>query len=404
MVHMVPVQGQVPLHHHGRVIWILAGEASGDVIGARLMQALHRCDPTLVFAGVGGGRMEVLGLRSLFPMRELSIMGLVEVIPRLRALSQRMIEVEQDIELRRPDIVITIDSPGFSLRVLRRISLLNVRRLHYVAPQVWAWHEKRLRRYHGLWDRLLCLFPFEPDWFAQRGFEGRFVGHPVLQSGVSEGEAQRFLKRHDVVPGSKVLLLMPGSRRSEIPRLIAVFRRMVEQLRKEISHLCVVMPAPPLMATLVRKSMASWPCQPIIITDIHDKHDAFAAADCALTKSGTSTLELAMAGVPMAVTYRMNPISAFFARRMIKVPYVAMVNILAQKEIVPELLQERCTPDLLAQTVMTLLTSPDMRAAQRRAYGDVLKQLAPGRGQTPAEAAAEEVIKLMNTPLSVLKK
>lgn len=403
MVHMVPVQGQVPLHHHGRVIWILVGEESGDVIGARLMQALHRHDPTLVFAGVGGGRMEALGLRSLFPMRELSVMGFFEVLPRLKSLSQRMLEVEQDIELRRPDLVITIDSPGFSLRLLRRIASLNVRRLHYVAPQVWAWREKRLRRYRGLWDRLLCLLPFEPEWFAQRGFEGRFVGHPVLQSGVTQGDAERFLLRHDVEQGSKVLVLMPGSRRSEIPRLMPIFRKMVMQLHKNFPKLCVVVPATSLMAPLVRHMMASWECQPIIITDIHDKHDAFAAADCALTKSGTSTLELAMANVPMAVTYRVNPLSAFMARRMINVPYVAMVNLLARREVVPELLQERCKPTLLAHTVTELMTNQELVDAQRAAYGDILAQLAPKGDRTPSDAAAEEVLDLINTPLAELR-
>ncbi|GBQ05515.1 lipid-A-disaccharide synthase [Saccharibacter floricola] len=404
MVHMVPVKGQVPLHHHGRVIWILAGEASGDVIGARLMQALHRHDPSLVFAGLGGGRMEALGLRSLFPMRELSIMGFVEIIPRLKALSQRLLEAEQDIELRRPDLVITIDSPGFSFRLLRRIAPLGMRRLHYVAPQVWAWREKRLRHYKGLWDRLLCLFPFEPEWFAQRGFEGRFVGHPVLQSGVTHGVAERFYMRHDVERDSRILLLMPGSRRSEIPRLMPIFKKMVTQLHRYYPKLSVVVPATPLMAPLVRKMLASWECQPIIVTDLHDKHDAFAAADCALTKSGTSTLELAMAYVPMAVTYRVNPISAFIARRLLKVPYVAMVNLLAGREVVPELLQERCTPQCLAQTVKELMDNPEKAKAQREAYTVVLEKLAPTGGRTPSDAAAEEVIELLNTPLSALRE
>ncbi|MXV44741.1 lipid-A-disaccharide synthase [Saccharibacter sp. 17.LH.SD] len=404
MVHMVPVQGQVPLHHHGRVIWILAGEASGDIIGARLMQALHRRDPALVFAGVGGGRMEVLGLRSLFPMSDLSVMGFVEILPRLQLLSQRMIEAVQDIELRRPDIVITIDSPGFSLRLLRRIEPLGVRRLHYVAPQVWAWREKRLRRYKGLWDRLLCLLPFEPEWFAQRGFEGRFVGHPVLQSGVMEGNAERFFVRHDIERHRPVIILMPGSRRSEVPKLLPIFRKMVELLRRDFPDICPVIPVTPVMSLKVRKMVAKWPCHPIIVADIHDKHDAFRAARCALTKSGTSTLELAMANVPMVVTYKVNLLSALIARWMIKVPYVAMVNLLAGREVVPEMLQEKCTPKQLAEKVSEILKNPEIADAQRAAFADVLGQLAPTGERTPADAAADEVMDLMNTPLSELER
>lgn len=403
MVHMVPVQGQVPLQHHGRVIWILAGEASGDAIGARLMQALHRQDPMLVFAGVGGGRMEALGLRSLFPMRDLCVMGLVEVLPRLRQLSQRMLEAELDIELRRPDLVITIDSPGFSLRLLRRIAYIKTRRLQYVAPQVWAWHERRLRHYHGLWHKLLCLFPFEPTWFGERGFKAEFVGHPVLQAGVVHGNAQRFRMRHDIADNVPVLILMPGSRRSEIPRLMPVFQKMILFLHECFPNICPVMPVIPLMAPIVRRLVAHWHIQPRIITDIADKHDAFAAAQCAVTKSGTSTLELAMGRVPMVVTYRLNPVSAFFARRMIKVPYVAMVNILAGREIVPEMLQENCTAKKLAVKITELLTTPELANAQREALASIMQQLEPLKGGTPADAAAKEVLALLETPLEALK-
>lgn len=380
---------------HGRVIWVLAGEASGDVIGARLMLALQALNPDLVFAGVGGGRMEALGLRSLFPMRDLAVMGLVEIIPRMRHLSQRLQEAVQDIDLRQPDLVVTIDSPGFALRLLRRIQKTGVKRVHYVAPQAWAWREKRIRAFPGLWDRMLCLLPFEPDWYGQRGIEARFVGHPVLQSGVTEGDAQRFRLRHNLSPDAPIVILMPGSRRSEVPRLLPVFQRMMALLEQRYPTLRPVIPLAPVMASTVRRMIRRWPVQPIIVTDLHDKHDAFAAASCALTKSGTSTLELAMGNVPMAVTYRVNPLTAFFARRMIKVPYVAMVNLLAGREVVPELLQEACTPVKLAETVIALLDDPAKREAQRLAFQSVLAQLAPARG-TPSDAAAREILDLLN--------
>ena len=390
---------ELSCHRHGRVIWILAGEASGDVIGARLMQALHARDPSLVFAGVGGGRMEALGLRSLFPMSDLAVMGLVEVLPRIRFLSQRLLEAVKDIELRRPDLVLTIDSPGFTLRLLRRIEYMGIRRLHYVAPQVWAWREKRVAEFPGLWDRLLCLLPFEPEWFAQRGIEARFVGHPVLQSGVRQGDARRFRLRHNIPENAPILILMPGSRRSEVPRLLPIFQKMVKILRVRFPDLCPVIPIAPVIAPTVRHLIRKWPDQPYVVTDIHDKHDAFAAAHCALTKSGTSTLELAMGGVPMAVTYRVNPVTAGFARRLIKVPYVAMINLLAGREVVPEMLQENCTPQKLADVVTLLLTDAAAAEKQRTAFQQILETLAPPVG-TPADAAAAEVFDLLASPVA----
>ncbi|MCI1395776.1 MAG: lipid-A-disaccharide synthase, partial [Acetobacter peroxydans] len=308
------------------LIWILAGEASGDVLGARLMQAIRARVPGARFAGVGGQRMTEQGLHSLFPLRDLAVMGLVEVLPRLRQLSRRLDEAVADIIATRPDLVVTIDSPGFALRLLRRIKGLGIARVHYVAPQVWAWRQKRVREFPGLWDELLCLLPFEPAFFGRHGLAARFVGHPVLQSGADQGDAGRFYRTHNLPESARVLILMPGSRRSEVPRLLPVFGDMLAQLRTMLPDVLPVVPVSAVVAPVVEQATARWPVRPIIVTTLQDKHDAFAAAGAALTKSGTSTLELALAGVPMAVTYRVNPITAFFARRLIRVPHVAMVN------------------------------------------------------------------------------
>lgn len=372
------------------MIFIVAGEASGDVLGGRLMQALLARDPGLVFRGIGGARMEEQGLHSLFPMRELAVMGLVEVLPRLRALSRRLDETARAIERTRPDLVLTIDSPGFALRLLRRIAPLGLKRLHYVAPQVWAWREHRVREFPGLWDRLLCLLPFEPDFFRRHGLEARFVGHPVLQSGAETGDAERFRARHGLAPEAKLLMLMPGSRRSEVPRLLPVFRRTVALLPDVVP----VVAASPVVAELVRRAARRWTRPPILVTGTQDKHDAFAACGAALTKSGTSTLELALAGVPMAVTYRVNPLTAAVARRLIRVPHVAMINLLAGHALVPELLQQDCRADRLATVARRLLDEPQVAAGQRAGFARALETLRPKAG-TAAEAAADEVLDLL---------
>ncbi|NHN89314.1 lipid-A-disaccharide synthase [Acetobacter conturbans] len=382
------------------LIWLLAGEASGDVLGARLMTAVRKQRPDIRFAGIGGPRMADAGLTSLFPMKELAVMGLVEILPRLRRLSRRLDEAVTQIEQLRPDLVVTIDSPGFALRLLRRIAPLGIPRVHYVAPQVWAWREHRVKKFPGLWDKLLVLLPFEEAFFKRHGLDARFVGHPVLQSEADTGDAARFRARHGLPPDARILILMPGSRRSEAPRLLPVFGAMLARLKTRLPHLVPVIPVSPVVADTVAKATEEWAVRPLIVTETADKHDAFAAAGAALTKSGTSTLELALAGVPMAVTYRVNPITAAIARRLIRVPHVAMVNLLAKKALVPELLQEDCRPDRLADIVVRLMTDPAMGALQKAGFAALLQGLRAPGGETPADAAATEILALLNQPFS----
>jgi len=211
-------------------VFIIAGEASGDVLGARLMAAM----PGVVFAGIGGERMAERGLVSLFPMAELSVMGLAEILPRVLALRRRIAETVEAIRVGRPDVVVTIDSPGFCLRVLRRVAGFGVRRVHYVAPQVWAWRPERVRHFPGLWDKLLCLLPFEPEFFAPWGLNPVFVGHPVLESGAGDGDAARFRAVHGLAAAEIPVVLMPGSRVTETARLLPVFRQTMALLGAEV--------------------------------------------------------------------------------------------------------------------------------------------------------------------------
>jgi len=377
------------------LVYLVAGEHSGDVLGARLMAALKQTRPGLRFAGVGGPRMIAEGLESLFPMHELAVMGLLEVLPRLARLRRLLQATVADVAAKRPAVLVTIDSPGFTLRLLKGVRGTGVKRVHYVAPQVWAWRERRVRAFPDLWERLLCLLPFEVAFFAGHGLPASFVGHPVLESGADQGDAARFRTRHDIAADAPVLVLMPGSRRSEVPRLLPVYGRTLDLLVRTVPGLVPVVPVAAAVAEAVHQAAAGWPVQPVIVTEAADKHDAYAAAAAALTKSGTSTLELALAGVPMAVTYRVNPITAMIARRMIRVPYVAMVNLLAGRAVVPELLQQDCTPERLADTVRRLLTEPDVASAQRRAFHEVIASLAPPAGP-PSAAAARAVLETMD--------
>ncbi len=376
------------------LVYLVAGEESGDVLGARLMAAITAQRPGTTFAGLGGPRMTAAGLTPIFPMRELAVMGLLEVLPKILRLRARLRQTVADIRARRPDVVVTIDSPGFTLRVLDQLRDSGLKRVHYVAPQVWAWKEKRVRTYPGLWDRLLCLLPFEPAFFARHGLEATFVGHPVLESGADHGNAARFRAAHAIPPDAPVLILMPGSRRSEVSRLLPVLAETLRLLRARFPAIVPVVPIADAVAESVLAATAAWPVRPIVVTAAADKHDAFAAAAVALTKSGTSTLELALAGVPMAVTYRVNPITAMIARRLLTVPYVAIVNILAGREVVPELLQQDSNPTRLAAEITRLLSDEGAAQAQRDAFAAIVASLRPVEG-APAEAAARAVLELV---------
>jgi len=372
-------------------IFIIAGEASGDVLGARLINALKRQRPDLEFSGIGGARMSDAGLTSLFPMQELAVMGLAEILPRLIPLRRRMQETIAAIRAAKPDILVTIDSPGFCLRVLKAIGHFGPKRIHYVAPQVWAWRQERVKHFPGLWDELLCLLPFEPEFFAPFGLNPVFVGHPVLESGADAGNAARFLAQHNISAGALPIMLMPGSRVTETKRLLPVFRETILLLHQKDPRIMPVMAAAAGIADAVAAQTADWPIKPIIVRDVTERYDAFAAARAALTKSGTSTLELAMAGVPMAVTYRVNPLSAAIGRRLIKVKYVAMINLLTNGPLVPELLQQDCTPAKLAATLQILLTNQAAADAQRAGFSTALASLRAPDGLA-SDAAASAIV------------
>jgi lipid-A-disaccharide synthase len=376
-------------------VFIIAGEASGDVLGERLMTALRAQRPELEFSGIGGARMAEAGLVSQFPMQELALMGLAEILPRILHLRRRINETIAAIKTSRPDVVVTIDSPGFCLRVLKALTGTGIKRVHYVAPQVWAWRQERVKHFPGLWEELLCLLPFEPEFFAPHGLHPVFTGHPVLESGAGSGDAARFCAAHGLSPEDVPVVLMPGSRVTETARLLPVFRETMALLGAKIPRLRPVLAAAPVIAEVVAARTQDWPVRPIIVRGVAERYDAFAAAHAALTKSGTSTLELAMAGVPMAVTYRVNPISAAIGRRLIKVKHVAMINLLAGHALVPELLQENCTPQKLSATLQTLLTDADAAAQQRRGFSTALASLQAPQG-SPSAAAAAAILNLLN--------
>jgi lipid-A-disaccharide synthase len=372
------------------LIYLIAGEPSGDVLGARLVRAIRRRRPDARITGIGGVEMAAEGLQSLFPINDLAVMGLLEVLPRIWRLKSLLRTAIEDIRTKRPDVLVTIDSPGFTLRVLDALRDSGLKRAHYVAPQVWAWREKRVKRYPGLWDELLCLLPFEPAFFAGHGLRARFVGHPVLESGADRGNAARFRARHGIAAATRVITVMPGSRHTEVSRLLP---RLEQALRLLPPDLLPVVPLAGPVAETVRQRTQDWPVKPILVASAEEKFDAFAASTVALTKSGTSTLELAVARVPMVVTYRINPLSHQLIKRVVKVKYASILNLLLDQMVVPELIQYDATAERMAAAVRQLLDDPAAVAAQRAGFDKALTMLRPLAGM-PSDSAAEAVLGL----------
>jgi lipid-A-disaccharide synthase len=376
------------------LVFVVAGEPSGDVLAARLMAALKRRTAGRVrFAGVGGERMGAEGLDSLFPIRELALIGLAEVVPHLPRLARRLRETAAEITRLGPSVVVTVDSPGFTLRLARRVRGLGIPIVHYVAPQLWAWRPGRARALAHSVDRMMTLLPFEPAFFDGYGIASTFVGHPVLESGAGKGSAERFRAGHGLSADEPVLAVLPGSRRSEVQRLLPVFAESVRRLAQAMPRLVVALATVETVADDVRAAAARWPLRAIVVEG-EERYDAFAASRAAITKSGTVTLELALAGVAMVVCYRLSPITAVLARRLIRVPKVALVNLLSERPVVPELLQDDCRAEAIAREALRLLDDEGVRDAQRAAFEVVVRALG-GATPPPSERAAEVVLQAM---------
>ena len=374
-----------------RRLMLVAGEPSGDVLGARLMAALRlRTLGQVEFYGIGGEQMQQQGLQSLFPMSELSLMGLVEVLPKIPGLLARLRETADTARMLRPDALVTIDAPGFNFRLARRLHGAGMPLIHFVAPTVWAWRPKRAAKIARFLDHLLVMLPFEPPWFERHGLQTTFVGHPVLESGADRGHGPQFRARHGIEPEAPLLCLLPGSRQGEVSRLLPVFAGAVELLRQRLDGLRLVMPTVGNVEAVVRDAAAGWAVAPIVTSVAAEKYDAMAAANAALAASGTVALELALAGTPAVIAYKVNPLTAFLARRLINVRHVNLVNIILDRPVVTELLQQDCTPAKLADAVERVMIDPAARQAQREASAQAAAAL--GRGGDPPSLRAADAI------------
>lgn len=374
--------------------FLIAGEPSGDALGAALLNGLRQLDPDLSIAGVGGPLMAAEGLTSLFPMSELSVMGLVEVLPKYRALKRRIAETAEAALAFRPDVLITIDSPDFCLRVARRVreAAPGIRTVHYVAPSVWAWRPGRAERMAEVIDHVLAILPFEPPLMHEAGMSCDFVGHPVVsQPRATPEEAAAFRAAHDIAPDAPLVLCLPGSRRGEVARLGGRFDEALMRLRDRVPEIRVVLPTVPGVADMVGTMAKRWPSAPVVVEDAAEKRAAFAAADLALAASGTVSLELAANAVPMVIGYDMAPLSRMLVGWLLRTDTVTLVNLVSETRAVPEFLGRRCQPGPMAAALVGLLDDEAMRGEQLAAMELTMERLGRG-GEPPGLRAARSVI------------
>lgn len=333
---------------------LVAGEASGDILGCGLMQAIKQRYPDAEFIGVGGARMEAEGLKSYFPMERLAVMGLVEVLGRLFELLGRRRQLARDLIAAQPDVFIGIDAPDFNLGLELKLRRAGVKTVHYVSPSVWAWRQKRVLKIREACDLMLTLFPFEAQFYDEHQVPVRFVGHPLADAIPQQADRAAAREALDLPPDEPVVALMPGSRGGEVARLGELFLDAAIRLRALRPGIRFLLPcATPERRKQLEQMLAG---RDLPLTLLNGRsHEALAACDAVLIASGTATLEALLYKRPMVVAYRVAPLTYRILKRLVKSPYISLPNLLAERLLVPELIQDAATPEALAQAVAPLI-------------------------------------------------
>jgi len=383
-------------HLRRKIIFLIATEESGDRLGAGLMKVLRqRLGDAVLFEGVGGLAMASEGLTSLFPIEELSIVGFAAVVRRLPRIMRLIRQTVDAVMQTSPDALVIIDSPDFTHRVARRVRSRDqsIPIIDYVSPTVWAWRPGRARAMVSYIDHVMALLPFEPEAYRRlRGPPCTYIGHPLIDQLASlRPNAEERARREAENP---LLLVLPGSRRSEVRHHMAIFGETLALLSAEGIAFEPVLPTTPQLEEIIRENVKGWQVQPRIAVTEAEKRTAFRSARAALAKSGTVTLELALAGVPMVAAYRVGAVEAFILRRAIKVQSVILANLVLGKEVVPEFLQENCTAEALAKSLREVLTDTPLRQRQIEAFATLDSVMSTG-GAPPNVRAAEIVLAAM---------
>jgi len=378
-------------------VFIITGEPSGDALGGALIAALRqRVGDGLRVAGIGGERMREQGVDSLAPLSEFAVNGIAEVLPRAPSIFRHIRRTIATIQQQRPDAVVTIDSSAFTWRVAHGLRNRGVQLplIHYVAPMVWVWRGSRARRMARWYDHLLALLPFEPPYFEAVGLSCTAVGHPVIESGAGSGDGARFRAAHGIGPDTLVLSVLPGSRGSEVRRLAPMFDATLREVEAAVGPFRVAVPTVETVADRVAAAVQDWPGAPIVLRGDQAKYDAFAASRTALAASGTVALELAMARLPMAIAYRLGPVTELLLEHVFKIGRVNLINLILGRTLVTEHVRGARRPADIAATLVELIRDERVRAAHLEGYGEAIRRLGSG-GMSPSLKAADTILEII---------
>jgi lipid-A-disaccharide synthase len=377
-------------------ICIIAGEPSGDIIGAKLVRGLKKQVEKIELIGVGGTELAKEGLKTFFSMSEISIMGFAEVILKLVRIGRLISETARYIIEQKPDVIITIDSYGFNTRVVRKIknALPMTKCIHYVAPTVWAMKPNRVHAIKELYDLQLALLPFEKQYFEDAGMACEYVGHPIIEDYISPKLPKNVIfEKHHIDSNSKILIMMPGSRMQELHKHTTLFSDACAKLKKNHPNVKLVIPTFPEFEHFLREKTHH--LDPLILTTASAKAELMPFASAAIVKSGTSALETAHYNIPTVVAYKMNPLSYWYVKSQIKVKYISLINILNDEEIFKERIQSDCTPHNIALDLEAILSSNQIHTIKK--CQDTFAMLGAGEHLTPSDKAANAILKLLNS-------
>jgi lipid-A-disaccharide synthase len=372
-------------------ILIVAGEASADLHGSNLVRAIQKLDSNITFYGIGGRKMQDAGVRILVSSSEMAVVGLTEVLSRLRLITRTYLKLRAILKHDRPDLLILMDYPDFNIALAKGAKRFNVPVLYYISPQVWAWRQGRVKKLVDRVDRMAVILPFEEVFYRQKGLDVEYVGHPLLDAvpqDLSKEDALRELGFEATFP---ILGLLPGSRKEEIKNLLPAMVRGVEIMSSRYPHIRCILPLAP---TISRETVASiTKASPIEIKILEgNMYKALKACDMAVVTSGTATLEIAMAAVPMVIVYRVSSISYWIGRMVIKVPHIGLVNLVAGEEIVPEIIQNEVTAERLAREALSILEDGQRRENMIRKMESLRERMGTGR---PSERTAKIALEML---------
>ncbi len=379
-------------------IYLIAGEPSGDLLGSRLIKAFReKTNNNVDFFGLGGDTMEKAGLHPLFDISDLAVMGLFEVIPSIPKVLGRIKETVEDIKKTKPDVIITIDSWSFCARIHKALKKqkINIPQVHYVAPQVWAWKKKRAKTMYKYIDLLLTLLPSEPKYFTPYNLDTKFVGHPVIESDVVNASKEDFYKKFKIEKNKKIITILPGSRKTEVTKLLPIFINVAKKLSQKNNNLVFALPTVKTVSKLVKAITKECGLNIIILDTEKDRYNAFKASEFAIAASGTVALELAIAQTPHLVAYKVSKLTAFIIRKIANIKFVNLSNILLNKKIIPELLQEECNEDKIYKTSLELLNKKKLYEYQISQFPEIKKALGFNT-QSPSKNAVDEILKIIS--------